>query len=29
MRFRMVEELTMEQQEVGRCCRVLKVSRGA
>jgi transposase InsO family protein len=24
----MVEELAMEQQDVGRCCKVLKVSRG-
>ncbi len=28
MKFRMVEELAMEQQDVGRCCKVLKVSRG-
>jgi putative transposase len=27
MKFRMVEELALEQQDVGRCCKVLKVSR--
>lgn len=27
MKFRMVEELAIEQQDVGRCCKVLKVSR--
>lgn len=27
MKFRMVEELALEQQDVGQCCRVLKVSR--
>lgn len=28
MKFRMVEELAIEQQDVGRCAKLLKVSRG-
>jgi putative transposase len=27
MKFRMVEELAFEQQDVGQCCCILKVSR--